>query len=290
MPPGPFDCTWPVGPGCGQVHLNGRGGERRQLLHLDRGGAGDQPRCSTRVWKASAGGASAIQRVLAVVVLSMRALIRWLLNWCWPRHSAVARSAPHSAPPVARSTPHSQPPAPRSAPYGAPPVARSTPQGEQPVARSAPQGGPPVARSTPHGGEAELERADAALAALARTWAGSTSCARPTGARDIACAFHRCLAAQPHLVGLCVPSGWVHTHYPTFCKWLGLDRAPPYRDFARELAFLMPRGRQETWHDGERVRTRTMYFVAPADAAQAAPANPQSESGVACLELDRKTG
>ena len=110
-----------------------------------------------------------------------------------------------------------------------------------------------------------------------------------TGAKDIACAFHRCLAAQPHLAGLCVPSSWVRAQYPIFCKWLGLDRAPPYRDFARELAFLMPRERQETWRDGERVRTRTMYFVALADAAQAAPANPQRESNAVCLELDRKS-
>ena len=159
------------------------------------------------------------------------------------------------------------------------------PQG---AAEHAPQGrhGP----DSPARGETKLERADAALAALARTWSNSTSIARSTGAKEIARAFHRCLAAEPDLVGLCVPSDWICAQYSVFCKWLGSDRAPPYRDFARELAFLMPRERQETWRDGRRVVTRTFYLIAFTDAAQAAPPNPQScESSVVCLELDRKS-
>ena len=84
-----------------------------------------------------------------------------------------------------------------------------------------------------------------ALAALARTWSDTVALSRSTSAKEIAGAFHSCLAAEPDLAGLCIRSEWIRAHYPIFCKWLRLDRAPPYKDFARELAFLMPRERQE---------------------------------------------
>ena len=181
----------------------------------------------------------------------MLAQIRWLLQRYWPRHSASGTPAPHCG-----------------ADHG---------QGSPAIAIGAPHCG--ADHGSPDRGET-LERADAALAALARTWSDTVALSRPTSAKEIARAFHRCLSAQPDLVGLCVPSEWIRAHYPIFCKWLGLNWAPPYKDFARELAFLMPRERQETWRDGRRVRTRTIYFVALADTAQAAPANPQSESSV----------
>jgi hypothetical protein len=40
----------------------------------------------------------------------------------------------------------------------------------------------------------------------------------------------------------------------------GLAKAPPFKDFARELKRIMPKGRPETWRDGRR-RTFTTYKV-----------------------------
>ena len=177
----------------------------------------------------------------------MLALTRWLLNRCWPRHSASGTRAPYCG------ADHGQ---------GPPAIAIGAPHCGADHGTRAPHCGEHVPNS-PDRGETELERADAALAALARTWSDTVAVSRSTSAKEIALAFHRCLAAEPDIAGLCVRSEWVRAHYPTFCKWLRLNWAPPYKDFARELAFLMPRVRQETWRDGRRVGTATVYFVGP---------------------------
>ena len=70
-----------------------------------------------------------------------------------------------------------------------------------------------------------------------------------------------------------LPADWINQHYPIFCRWLRVRRAPPYKDFARELAHLMRRERKDPRPSGERRRkgegtpqgsgpsTYTAYFI-----------------------------
>ena len=78
--------------------------------------------------------------------------------------------------------------------------------------------------------------------------------------------FWRSLREQDSLVGLRLPSQWIEERYPIFCKAQGLSKAPPFKDFARELKRVMPKHRPETWVDGRR-RAITTYTVMHLKAA-----------------------
>jgi hypothetical protein len=197
----------------------------------------------------------------------MIALTRWLLQRYWPRHGASDKFAPQYGNGPGRGgtlAPHcgnGRGQHDRQTGTRAPQCGNGHRAGLE-IGIDAPQCGDRVPHSL-DSAEAQLERADVALAALERAWSDTVALSRSTSAKEIAGAFHSCLAMEPDVVGLCVRSEWVRAQYPIFCEWLRSDRAPPYKDFARELAFLMPRFRQETWQDNRRVGTYTLYFVAP---------------------------
>jgi hypothetical protein len=65
---------------------------------------------------------------------------------------------------------------------------------------------------------------------------------------------------QPDLIGWWIPREWVQRCYPLFARYLGVAWAPPYKDFAHQLAALMKRKRRDTQHGGKRV-TDTVYLV-----------------------------
>jgi hypothetical protein len=83
---------------------------------------------------------------------------------------------------------------------------------------------------------------------------------------DLAVEFRRSLQAEAHLIGRKVTSWWVKSAYPEFCRSLGVKRPPPYQDFARELAKLMPRTTIDTSRLGKR-RVFTAYLVQDPNAA-----------------------
>jgi hypothetical protein len=58
---------------------------------------------------------------------------------------------------------------------------------------------------------------------------------------------------------LTLRGAWIRQNYPAFCWSRGVDLVP-YKDFARELATLMPRSRGEEWRRGRRT-TFTRYLV-----------------------------
>jgi hypothetical protein len=82
-------------------------------------------------------------------------------------------------------------------------------------------------------------------------------------ARDLAREFHRFLQAQPGLVGAAIRWEWIYASYPLFCRWLRVGRPPPYKDFARELALIMPRKRKDPRQGGKRLGAFTVYIVEP---------------------------
>ena len=125
-----------------------------------------------------------------------------------------------------------------------------------------PHGVGPLAKA-PHGGQSQSERDQLALDRFTRIWSDSVAApARRTRwqAKELAQEFHRHLQAQPDLVGVWLHCNWVESHYPLFCNWLGVAGPPPYKDFARELALIMPRRRKDTRQGGIR-RTYRAYFV-----------------------------
>src|SRR5215831_3983273 len=150
----------------------------------------------------------------------------------------------------------------------------------------APQCGGPTPHSVgnePHGvgaqrepspqcGETKLtrmQRAEKTLTALEQAWRqqaearpSSDNARRLNDAKRLAGEFRRQIQAQGNLLGMAINSRWVRPNYPLFCLSLGIDRQPtPYKDFARELAHLMPRKRREERHAGTRVGTSTFYAV-----------------------------
>jgi hypothetical protein len=67
--------------------------------------------------------------------------------------------------------------------------------------------------------------------------------------------------AHPEFIGLRLSSDLVRKHYPLLCRSLGIVRPPPYKDFARELARLLPRKRSDQRpRDGKR-NTSTWYWI-----------------------------
>jgi hypothetical protein len=82
--------------------------------------------------------------------------------------------------------------------------------------------------------------------------------------------FRNSLQAEPALIGVDLHHKWVRKVYPIFCDAVRLDGwswPPPYKDFANELAKLMPRRRREIWSQGQRNGTFTVYLVPNPEAA-----------------------
>jgi hypothetical protein len=103
------------------------------------------------------------------------------------------------------------------------------------------------------------------LAALSEGWwraAQHKRSPRYCCAQEAAHEFWRCLRTQQSLEGLRLPSQWIENQYPIFCKAGGLTKAPPFKDFARELKRIMPKSRPETRRDGRR-RAITTYTIVP---------------------------
>lgn len=120
----------------------------------------------------------------------------------------------------------------------------------------------------PQCGNAAVQRAAETLRALELTWmqaadAPHSGAQRPwrRSPRDLAFQFMRGLQSHTVLVGMVIHRGWIQRCYEDFCEAQGVMWPPPYKDFARELARLMPRTRKEEWHEGERLRTATWYLV-----------------------------
>jgi hypothetical protein len=104
-----------------------------------------------------------------------------------------------------------------------------------------------------------MRAADAPHGGALRPWRRSP--------QDLASLFLRCVQSRPCLIGMPIHRQWIQESYEDFCEAEGVTRPPPFKDFARELARLMPRKRMEDWHDGQRLGTATYYFV-PDPAAQ----------------------
>jgi len=120
-----------------------------------------------------------------------------------------------------------------------------------------------------------MQRGENGLRALERAWRqqaeappSSENARHLDNAKKLADEFRRQVHAQGDLLGMAINSRWVRPNYPLFCLSLGIDPQPtPYKDFARELAHLMPRKRREEWHAGKRVGTSTFYAVPYPDEA-----------------------
>ena len=122
-----------------------------------------------------------------------------------------------------------------------------------------------LANVNPHCGKPKLAQAQLVLGALTEGWRRTARSKRSLGhwhARDAAHEFWRSLREQDSLVGLRLPSQWIEERYPIFCKAQSLSKAPPFKDFARELKRVMPKHRPETLVDGRR-RAITTYTVMP---------------------------
>jgi len=128
----------------------------------------------------------------------------------------------------------------------------------------------------------KLQRGENALRALEQTWRqqaeappSSESARHLDDAKKLAGEFRRQIQAQRDLLGLALSSTrWVRPNYHLFCQSLGINwQTKPYKDFARELAHLMPRKRREEWHAGKRLGTATFYGVPDPDEAVVALSN-----------------
>ena len=121
--------------------------------------------------------------------------------------------------------------------------------------------------------ESKLQLAERALDELEQAWRQKAETAAPDdawhgdGAKKLARKFRSQLQEHADLIGLGLTSRWIRQRYPLFCQSLGVHWPPPYKDFAKELADLMPRKRYETWRDGARIDTCTSYRIPDPAAA-----------------------
>jgi hypothetical protein len=109
-----------------------------------------------------------------------------------------------------------------------------------------------------------MRRGERALKALEHAWAnqGAAASLRPWRPHDLARAFASQLQARPELVGARISSSnWIRPVYPLFSAAVGAHRAPPFKDFAKELATVMRRKRVEERAGGKRTGTATWYIV-----------------------------
>ena len=194
-------------------------------------------------------------------------MLRWLqclFWWCKPRRRPAGTGSPHSGPVDNRT-------------------AQTTGGFVNHRGAGTEEAGSPPSVSTPHSGirgtmgvlflahvnpqcgNQQLARAQLVLASLSEGWWRAAQQKRSTRyccAQEAAHEFCRCLRTQESLEGLRLPSHWIENQYFIFCKAGGLAKAPPFKDFARELKRIMPKGRPESWRDGRR-RAITTYTVVP---------------------------
>jgi hypothetical protein len=150
-----------------------------------------------------------------------------------------------------------RPPVQRTAPPGAPHG------GERTVSTTFPT--PPGATEPPPCGAGRVSPQDSALSGIVRVWKERATTAQQATpatvpARVLACQFRSCLQSEPALVGWRIPRKWVQSNYPIFCRALNVAQVP-YKDFANELAEVMPRKRLEKWSGGKRLWTHRYYLV-----------------------------
>lgn len=117
----------------------------------------------------------------------------------------------------------------------------------------------------PHGGEQRVSPQEMALSRIVRVWRERTTTdnrgpPESVGARVLACQFRSCLQSEPALIDWRIPRKWVQENYPLFRRALNVEPVP-YKDFARELAGVMPRKRLERWAGGKRLWTHRYYLV-----------------------------
>jgi hypothetical protein len=136
---------------------------------------------------------------------------------------------------------------------------RELPRGGGDVPRSGSWGGGDV----PHSGTPDILVAEQALEAVVASLTAMTATERPAGndmtAEALAVAFCRVLYRYPVLIGRGISSAWVRGHYPLLCRAWGVSRPPPYKDFAKSLARLLPRSRQDRRRRGGNRTTTTRY-------------------------------
>jgi hypothetical protein len=128
---------------------------------------------------------------------------------------------------------------------------------------------PQCGGSLPHCGDAVVHRAQDALNSLELAWQRAAELPRRREPlrrpEDLALRFRQCLQAQPALVGMGIFTTWTQKAYPIFCEAEGVDRPPPYKDFARALKDVMPRKRDDRLHEGK--RAAPTYYQVPDPAA-----------------------
>jgi hypothetical protein len=83
---------------------------------------------------------------------------------------------------------------------------------------------------------------------------------RPS-AEELAVEFCRALYARPVLIGGQLRSTWVKQHYPVLCRAFGIASPPAYKDFANELALLLPRKRVDRRERNGKRMTSTWYRI-----------------------------
>jgi hypothetical protein len=112
---------------------------------------------------------------------------------------------------------------------------------------------------------ARLAAADAALDGLVKAWTEQSRTNAPPhsylSAEIIAQLFASGLRAQDTLWRHGIASNWVRENYPQFCNSLHLYDPPPYKDFAHELAKVLPRRRREHRENGKRIKSSTYYSI-----------------------------
>ena len=131
-----------------------------------------------------------------------------------------------------------------------------------------------LAKLNPHGELPPLQHPWPTLDVISDTWSGSVAALERRDhwqASELAREFRRYLQAQPGLLGVGIRSEWIRVYYPLFCSWLRVNRPPPYKDFARELALIMPRQRQDLRQNGKRLGSFTVYVVAPLERSAQRP-------------------
>lgn len=192
-------------------------------------------------------------------------MLRWLQRvvwWCRPRRSSADNGSPHSGPVDNRTA--------QTTGGFVNRCDAGTEKAGSPPSVSTPHSGTRatvgvlfLAHVNPQCGNQQLARAQLVLASLSEGWwraAQHKRSPRYCCAQEAAHEFWRCLRTQESLEGLRLPSQWIENQYPIFCQAGGLAKAPPFKDFARELKRIMPKGRPETWRDGRR-RAITTYTV-----------------------------
>jgi hypothetical protein len=122
---------------------------------------------------------------------------------------------------------------------------------------------------TPQCGDTAVHRAEDALNSIELAWRRAAELPRRREPlrrpEDLAVRFRQCLQEHSVLIGMGVFTSWTQKAYPIFCEAEGIDRPPPYKDFACALKDVMPRKRSDTLLEGK--RTTAIYYRVPDPAA-----------------------